>query len=153
MTSAVRSSIEESHNEGSTWRESFERLAELAKTAVGETWGDQIGFLYTAFARVRSFGPQFAKRWKDQWMFVNSEIKASAGRVDESNFWRTKHVLFLKLTEDVAHQRFTSVVLQIPVILRALDADYANSAYIRRKISSMFLPRWMDWARSDGGEE
>jgi hypothetical protein len=154
ITKAVVESVNESHQENGSWKESFEKLIELGKKQLQNTdaWQENIAFLWTAFARVRSMGPEFAKQWKKQWLIIAKEIRLTGNRVREGSNWKILAPSFAQLVETIAEQQWQKVFLNVAMVLQAIeraanpDKQHEDSRLqtlltIVEEISS-YAPKW-----------
>ena len=151
ITRAVVDSVNESHQVGGSWRDSFDKLIELGRTRLRsrDAWQQNIAFLYTAFARVRSMGPEFAKTWKKQWTIVSKEIRLTGQRVRPESAWKQLAPVIAVLTESIAEQHWQKVFVDVAHIIQAVEVAAGrqtdkNFAKVVSVIDEIFnwAPRW-----------
>ena len=121
---AIQDAVERSHNEGSTWQETFAKLAALAKDATAQAVdGLNVAFLYTAFARLRELGPEFAQVWRTQCGVIAAELRRAAERTaDPESAWRVLAPQFADVVVLIGEQRVTETVVKGAAILGAIEA-------------------------------
>lgn len=122
---AISESVQDSHHAGSTWRETFDKLVDLGKTAVLDSsgaWQKNLAFVWTAFARVRAMGPDFAKVWKRQFYLVAGEIRTTGNRVHENSAWKKLAPGFAELCEALGDQEFQRVLANVARNVRQVEA-------------------------------
>jgi len=126
IIAAVKTSVEDSHVEGSTWADSFEKLRLTVLDAALNRSSVWITFLRTAARQIRNNGPEFARMWSNVWKAVGDEIRVSGHRVLPTSNWKVLAPECAKLTEFVAVQDWQSALVQLAIVLSALESRNRN---------------------------
>lgn len=124
ITNAMKESVNQTHQNTGTWKESFDKLMDMAKQQAFENtggWQGNVAFMWTAVSRIRSMGPEFAKNWERQFKLVAREIEQSGERVNSENKWKQLAPYVAKLAESVAVQQWQTALLDAAQVLKAVE--------------------------------
>lgn len=108
---AVQDVVDSSNANGASWKDTFKKLVDLSKELTAEaTEKLNLAFLYTAFARLRELGPEFAAAWKKQCYVIAHELRKAAERSRPGSAWRVVAPHAADLIALVGEQKFIEVV-------------------------------------------
>ena len=149
ITQTVIQSVNETHQNTNSWKESFEKLIELGRKQVfqsTEAWQENVAFLWTAFARVRSMGPEFAKVWKKQWIVVGKEIRLTGERVRKESVWKNLAPHFADLCDSIADQQWQKVFLIVTQLIREIESAAGTKPNQSLSAALDIIEQFSSWA-------
>jgi len=118
---------------GAPFAETMHELAAVGRNASYDAVsGLQLGWLWSAFARIRELGPPFAEVWRERSQAVAAEIRRSASRAGASPSWTAVAPDAARLVELGGDQKWSDVVIQGGVVLGALDTIASNGTTTAR---------------------
>lgn len=153
VAGSMASSVAETQAENMSWKESFDKLVALGKFQAKQqsvNWQKNLAFLYTAFARVKSMGPDFARVWKKRWLNIASEVRLTGERVKEGSRWKLLAPEIATLVEAVADQNWPMVFVNTAQLIKlverliggkARESLGRNSGKLIQFVES-FAPKW-----------
>jgi hypothetical protein len=123
LTEAIKESVEKSNSEGSSWKETFQKLLSVSKEVVLDGWKQNLAFLWTAFARIQSLGPEFAVIWKRQCFLIAGELQRTGERMSNpKSIWKQVAPHMAQFVELIGEMRWSQVIVKAGDLLAMIEA-------------------------------
>ncbi|KAH9259019.1 hypothetical protein BASA81_002639 [Batrachochytrium salamandrivorans] len=134
-----------------SWKESFDGLIALGKQRAYQhtaNWRTNLAFLHTAFARIKSMGPEFAKVWTVRWLAVANEVRLTGERMgNPQSTWKQLAPEVAALVEAVAEQRWQVVIVSTAKLVQHVEKllggqQRTSLGRLASAIEGAWAPKW-----------
>jgi hypothetical protein len=127
IIAAVQTSLNDSHMQGSTWRDSFDKLLAALKDVAMTQSDAYVAFLWTASQQIKDMGPEFSRVWAVVWQNVGDEVRRTGERMRDGAEWKTLAPYCVELAKLIGGMEWQKAIVQLAVVLSMVESRNRSS--------------------------